>query len=89
MESIAEQSREDKSKSSRRMTGWIETPQILSALLNFRKIEVGEERKSYQGQESVLRDGSCGILGPPNGGGFLKDRWKNGTIAPINLQRRR
>lgn len=44
VESIVEQSREDKSKSSRRMTGWIETPQILSALLNFRKIEVGGEK---------------------------------------------
>lgn len=42
-ESITEQSRADKSKGSRALTGWIETPQILSALLNFRKMKVGGE----------------------------------------------
>lgn len=43
VESTTEQSRADKSKGSRALTGWIETPQILSALLNFRKMKVGGE----------------------------------------------
>lgn len=46
VESITEQSRADKSKGSRTLTGWIETPQILSALLNFRKMKVGGEKIS-------------------------------------------
>lgn len=44
MWSITEQSRADKSKGSHTLTGWIETPQILSALLNFRKMKVGGEK---------------------------------------------
>lgn len=41
VESITEQRRADKSKVSCPLTGWIETPQILSALLNFRTMKVG------------------------------------------------
>lgn len=44
VESTTEQSRADKSKGSRALTGWIETPQILSALLNFSEMKVGSER---------------------------------------------
>ena len=43
VESLTEQSKADKSNGSRTLTGWIETPQILSALLNFRKMKVGGE----------------------------------------------
>lgn len=46
VESITAQSRADKSKGSGTLTGWIETPQILSALLNFRKMKVGGEKIS-------------------------------------------
>lgn len=41
VESRTEQSTADKSKGSRILTARIETPQILSALLNFRKMKVG------------------------------------------------
>lgn len=34
----------DKSNGSHTLTGWIETPQILSALLNFREMKVGGEK---------------------------------------------
>lgn len=56
MESITAQSRADKSKGSRTLTGWIETPQILSALLNFRKMKVGGEKISG-GQLAVPQQG--------------------------------
>lgn len=66
MENITERSRADKSKGSCTLTGWIETPQILSALLNFRKINVGGEKNhSSKNQQAVL--------GPRQGGGFLKE----------------
>lgn len=45
VESLPEQSWTDKSKGSCTLTGWIETPEILSALLNFRKMKV-EKRDS-------------------------------------------
>lgn len=54
VESTTEQSRVDKSKGSRILTGWIETPQILSALLNFRKMKVGRER-------CLSRPSSCSL----------------------------
>lgn len=53
VENITERSRADKSKGSCTLTGWIETPQILSALLNFRKINVGGEKKSQQQKPAV------------------------------------
>lgn len=43
VESLPEQSWADKSKGSCTLTGQIETPQILSALLNFRRWKLGRE----------------------------------------------
>lgn len=71
VESITEQIRADKSKGSRTLTGWIETPQILSALLNFRKINVGGEKKIPAAKTS---SGQQAVLGPRQGGGFLKEK---------------
>lgn len=46
VESLPEQRWTDKSKGSCTLTGWIETPGILSALLNFRKMKVGKRDSS-------------------------------------------
>lgn len=44
VESILEQSRADKSRGSRTLTGWVETPLMLGVLLNFREMKVGGEK---------------------------------------------
>lgn len=78
VESITEQSRADKSKSSRTLTGWIETPQILSALLNFTKMKVG-------GEKIQQRPTSCSLgweLRDLDLFLFFRHRWRNSTIAP-------
>lgn len=69
-ESIGEQSRADKSKGSCTLTGWIEPPQILSALLNFRKMKVGGEKTTSQGQQAVPWDFSSGTGYPQKVRGF-------------------
>lgn len=48
VQSLPEQSWADKSKGSCSLTGRIETPQILSALLNFRKMKVGRKETLAQ-----------------------------------------
>lgn len=47
----------DKSNGSHTLTGWIETPQILSALLNFREMKVGGEKIQQRADAQRWRTG--------------------------------
>lgn len=47
----------DKSNGSHTLTGWIETPQILRALLNFREMKVGGEKIQQRADAQRWRTG--------------------------------